>query len=177
MAEAENRRVRMTKQLLKNALIELLEQKDIYHISVRELCDAADVNRSTFYKHYNGQFDLLTDMENDMLLMVEHALTKNPGQRERIIEDACRYLEGNLKLARLLVNNNVDPTFPEKLFSMTTLREAVEKFCDRGYDSCTSEYFYKYLTYGAYQLIRIWLNKDEREKPKEFAEMLVKIVM
>lgn len=176
MAEVENRRVKITKQMLKAALTELLECKDIYHISVRELCEAADINRSTFYKYYSGQFELLTDMENDMLIMVKETLTRNMGRREQIIEDACRYLEDNLKLARLLVNNNVDPAFPEKLFSMTYLRETVAKFCDRSYDSRTNEYFYEFMTYGAYQMIRTWLNKEDREKPREFAEMLIKIV-
>ena len=63
MKKKENRRVTMTKQLLKDALVSLLEKNDIYNISIRELCEVADVNRSTFYKYYGSQFDLLADME------------------------------------------------------------------------------------------------------------------
>ncbi len=56
MAKKEDRRIRMTKRMLKDALIELLKKKDIYHVSIRELCEAADVNRTTFYKYYGSQF-------------------------------------------------------------------------------------------------------------------------
>ena len=58
MKKKEDRRVIMTKKLLKNALIVLLKEKDIYHISIRELCALADINRSTFYKYYGSQYDL-----------------------------------------------------------------------------------------------------------------------
>ena len=48
MGKGEDRRVKLTKQMLKDALTQLLERKDIYHIAVREICDTADVNRSTY---------------------------------------------------------------------------------------------------------------------------------
>ena len=113
MQKKENRRVTMTKQLLKDALVSLLEKNDIYNISIRELCEAADVNRSTFYKYYGSQFDLLADMENDLILMVNQAVEDNPAQAEKIVFIICKNIEENIDLCRLLVNNNVDPAFPE----------------------------------------------------------------
>ena len=49
MDKREDRRISMTKRMLKEAMTELLREKDIYHIAVRELCERADVNRTTFY--------------------------------------------------------------------------------------------------------------------------------
>lgn len=172
----EDRRIKLTRKMLKDALIDLLERKDIYHISIRELCEAADVNRTTFYKYYGSQFELLADMENDTLALIGEALTKYPDRRELVIEDACRYLDANLKLARLLVNNNVDPAFPEKLFSMTALKDAVKNGSGREFTLEFGEYLYGYMTYGAYQVIRTWLNKDEREKPEDIARILIGII-
>ncbi len=43
------------------ALISLLEKKDIEYITVKEICDAAGVNRSTFYLHYENISDLLKE--------------------------------------------------------------------------------------------------------------------
>ena len=63
----ENRRVRMTKRLLQEALLELLEQKDLAGISVTALCDTADIHRSTFYKYYSDPTDLLREIEQDVL--------------------------------------------------------------------------------------------------------------
>ena len=43
------------------ALITLLEKKDFAYITVKEICDAAGVNRSTFYLHYENTSDLLKE--------------------------------------------------------------------------------------------------------------------
>ena len=50
MAEKEeNRRVKYTKRVIKEALIELMANRQVGEISVKKLCEKADVNRSTFY--------------------------------------------------------------------------------------------------------------------------------
>ena len=43
------------------ALITLLEKKDFEYITIKELCDTAEVNRSTFYLHYENTSDLLKE--------------------------------------------------------------------------------------------------------------------
>ncbi len=43
------------------ALITLLEKKDFEYITIKEICDAAGVNRSTFYLHYENTSDLLKE--------------------------------------------------------------------------------------------------------------------
>lgn len=43
------------------ALLELLEKKDFDYITVKEICDVAKVNRSTFYLHYENTYELLKE--------------------------------------------------------------------------------------------------------------------
>ena len=43
------------------ALITLLEKKDFAYITIKEICEAAGVNRSTFYLHYENTSDLLSE--------------------------------------------------------------------------------------------------------------------
>lgn len=50
-----NRRVIMTKKIIKDTFIEMLEKEDISKIHIRDLCNKADINRSTFYKYYDSQ--------------------------------------------------------------------------------------------------------------------------
>lgn len=64
---SESRRVRMTKRLLKDALVELLEKKSLAEVKVTEVCELADVNRSTFYSYYNDVFELLGEIEIDFI--------------------------------------------------------------------------------------------------------------
>ena len=89
MDKREDRRVTMTKRMLKDALIEMLKEKDIYHISIRELCERADVNRTTFYRYYSSQFDLLSDMERDLHDFLVKVIERNEGNQGRIIAAAC----------------------------------------------------------------------------------------
>ena len=62
----ESRRIRMSKRMMKDALLELMEEKPLSRISVTAICETADVNRSTFYAYYNETSDLLHDLENDI---------------------------------------------------------------------------------------------------------------
>ncbi len=60
--EAIDPRVRRTRQLLQQALAELLHTRDFDKLSVQEITDAAGVNRATFYAHYPDKFALLECM-------------------------------------------------------------------------------------------------------------------
>ena len=61
--EKMDRRVRRTKALLLQGLIQLMEEKDIKDISVKELSDLADINRGTFYLHYSDVYNMLGKIE------------------------------------------------------------------------------------------------------------------
>ena len=63
----EDRRARRTRRLLKESLLELMEQKHFSEISVRDVTDNADMNRTTFYLHYTDTTQLLQSMEEDLL--------------------------------------------------------------------------------------------------------------
>lgn len=171
MIEKPDRRVLMTKRLLKESLIELLKDKDIYHISIRELCERADVNRSTFYKYYGSQFDLLADMESDMIEFIQKTISKNIESQQRIIEKMCYYLEENIEFARLIVNNNIDPTFAQKVFSLEIIKGIVFNSA-RHVDEEEFEYVYTFLVSGAFAEISLWLNKENRESPKKMGVII-----
>ena len=63
----EDRRARRSRKLLKESLLELMKHKTFSDISVRDVTDAADMNRGTFYLHYSGTAELLQSLEADLL--------------------------------------------------------------------------------------------------------------
>lgn len=63
----EDRRARRSRKLLKESLLELMKGKAFADISVRDVTDAADMNRATFYLHYTGTTELLRSVEEDLL--------------------------------------------------------------------------------------------------------------
>lgn len=65
--ESDSRSARRTKQLFKVALMRLLETESFACISVKDIVETADYNRTTFYNHYYDKFDLLDDITQDLL--------------------------------------------------------------------------------------------------------------
>lgn len=68
---SQDRRVKRTKTLLQKTLVELMLEKKVSQISVKELTQRADVNRSTFYLHYLDIYDMLEQMENEFVGRVQ----------------------------------------------------------------------------------------------------------
>ena len=172
MARNEDRRIALTKRLLKEALTALLKTKDLYHVTIRELCQRADVNRSTFYRYYGSQFDLLSDMENDLLSFVSKTVAEHESEPKKILVSVCRYLEQNLEFARLIVNHNVDPTFPHRLFSLDGVKKSVLEKCAEPESDAEADYLFNFTVYGAYRIICLWLNRERREPPERIAALI-----
>ncbi|MBQ6165515.1 MAG: TetR/AcrR family transcriptional regulator [Clostridia bacterium] len=53
----EDRRIRRTRNSIYTALATLLTEKDVHQIKVKELCERADINKSTFYLHFLDIYD------------------------------------------------------------------------------------------------------------------------
>lgn len=58
---------RRTRYLFKDALLKLLETESFAYISVKDIVETAEFNRTTFYNHYVDKFDLLDDVTKDFL--------------------------------------------------------------------------------------------------------------
>lgn len=88
---------------MNEALISLLEKKDLEFITVKEICETAGVNRSTFYLHY----ETISDLMNETVEMVDKRFLSYFSQRER---DVLSEMNGadlkELVLVRLTVIRN-----------------------------------------------------------------------
>ena len=67
MEKKENQRITLTKRLLQEALLLMLRDKTINRISVRDLCEKAGINRTTFYNHYSCPADVLNDISQSVM--------------------------------------------------------------------------------------------------------------
>ena len=72
----EDRRVRKTKKALREGLAELLVEKSLQNITVRELTDKVDVHRSTFYANFEDIYDLYNQMEDVVIQEISDILVK-----------------------------------------------------------------------------------------------------
>lgn len=62
-----DKRVIRTKKAIKEALFQIMEEKDISSITISELTQQANINRRTFYTHYRNISDILDEIENDLV--------------------------------------------------------------------------------------------------------------
>lgn len=175
--KAENQRVMLTKRLLKENMIDLLMEKDIYQISIRELCDAAGINRTTFYRYYGSQFDLLAEMEDDMINRIKAMLLGRESEvSAQTLTSICAYLEENLNLCRLLINNNIDPEFSSRLFQMEPIQLSLLNRLQNTFGADDLEYVSAFVINGSFRLLQKWLNKDKREPPEKIAILVANLV-
>lgn len=84
--QKENRRVKMTKAMLNESFLKYLEEKPISRITVKEICEDADVNRSTYYVYYSDPYDQLHKIEDALIqeqAVYIDAILKNGEQDDR----------------------------------------------------------------------------------------------
>ncbi|MCD8326303.1 MAG: TetR/AcrR family transcriptional regulator [Lachnospiraceae bacterium] len=60
-------RIRKTKESITNAFLELRSSRPLEKITVKELCERAMINKSTFYSHYTDVYDLSEQLENEVV--------------------------------------------------------------------------------------------------------------
>ena len=180
MKKKQNQRIMLTKRLLANAFLQMLEDTPIHAISIRQLCEKAGINRTTFYNHYGSQYDLLEDMSSRFLDEIAGRLNKaDVDDRESIQERVTLvlvYFEENRELSRLLLSNNIDPHFAERLFALpkiTDLLGAATKGCA---DPSRSHAVTSFAIHGSYRLLREWIEQsDNRMSPVEEADLILEL--
>ena len=167
----ENQRIRLTKQLLRNALIKLLHQKSINTISVTELCHTAQINRVTFYKYYNNPTDVLTEIKDNILLNLNKKIATYQENSLHLIS-ALRFLQEHQDEFITLMKNMPGNELEEDLFYSSELKKILsEKILDN-YDECDKEKAYLFICSGSYSVIRKWILEGCQETPNNIAEFI-----
>lgn len=177
--EKENQRVKLTKQLLQDALLILLRKKPIQAIAIRELCQKAGVNRTTFYNHYASQYDLFNDVCAGFLNAISDHLaaadTENTESVREQIEQLLEYMSEHAELTRLLLNNNVNPDFPERVMALPMVKDLSRISIKNCEDDAEREAKISFAIFGSYHLLQKWINRDDRTPPNEQADLILRI--
>lgn len=87
----EDRRVKRTKRVLRECLFELLENATIDEITVKELTERADINRSTFYFYYKDINDMMMQIQSDIFDVFEETVIA-PQASFVTVEDFTNYI-------------------------------------------------------------------------------------
>lgn len=169
-----NRRVQFTKNALRDAMIELICEKPLTAITVKDVCARADINRSTFYLHYKDVDSLLVAVEDYAIEYIQSHF-KGPDRAFDELVGFLTYMKNTPRLRNLffvLAGERGDPRFTRRLQEMTY------RAFERGWDehiadnSLTNEktLVYSYTLPGIVSVFYAWLTD---KMPGMSAEQLV----
>ncbi len=172
-----NRRVMVTKKLISDALLQLLEAKSIEKITITELCETAHVNRSTFYHHYNSQYEVLTEIEDEKVEDIKAMLDKMDKKRSFTIreqvEAICVYLKENKSAFLLFMNSKyILKDFSEKLFNITMDKSFAEEHAPKELSDEQKKLWENFYQGGLYYLTYSWLSGNLSATPSEVADLI-----
>ena len=179
----EDRRVRRTKKLLTQALTQLLQEKQINEITVKELTDLADMNRGTFYLYYKDIFDMLEKIEDGLFEALDgivslHEHDDVSHQTTPILLDLFHFIEENQEMCRVLLSPHGDMNFLHRL------NEVVREKCLKAWPDIRKEkgeadfdYHYSFVVFGCAGIIRAWVNRNCPESAEIMAEMAYGMIL
>ena len=176
----ENQRVTITKRMLKEGLLRLLEQKPLDKVRVNELCEESGINRATFYRHYQTPQDVLVELELDFVKQVA-SLSPKPrteADARANLERACAYLYDHADVAKILFRCNTD------IDMMAVLNEFFQQIWELRkedpqlgqIDKDTARIILTLMGGGCYCLLRQWILEDIPKTPAQIAAILCNVI-
>ncbi len=168
-------RIKRTKEMLCDSLLELLKVQPLEKITPTSLCKKATINRNTFYSHYKSTNDLFEEIENDCLQKVDEAITESKNPIDAITA-ICSLLKNNKRLSNLLFTKNAGTKIVKKAFdlsnkfNMSKMNNESNELSDIHKEMLSS-----FTIKGSSAALECWVKSGMKEEPREIAEFIYKI--
>lgn len=155
-------RVRYTKMVIRQSFLFLLKEQAIEKITVADVCRLAEINRATFYRHYENQYSVLFELENDLLAQIQPP--EEVREPEPFLQSVFHVLAEKKEDWLLLLSSHADPGFSAKLYRF------FEQRLPSGGDSVDR----RFLLHGLSGLLVDWMIGGFQEAPEQMADYAVK---
>ncbi|MFC0560504.1 TetR/AcrR family transcriptional regulator [Halalkalibacter alkalisediminis] len=170
-----DRRVVKTQQAIKKALLELMSEKNFDHITIQDISDRANVNRSTVYLHYLDKYDLLDKMIDEHINELKET-SEWACQEEWVdaIQIFVEYFEAHyLFFSTMLSSNEAIPSFRAKF-----LEYVIEGFKDEFHkttginEGLSEDIIVKFAANAYIGVLESWVKDGMPSSPKSIAKEL-----
>lgn len=181
--QKQDRRIRRTQKLLKDSLIELMQEKEFKNITVKDITERADLNRGTFYLHYNDTYHLLQDIEEgvlsdfqEMIDSYKHSFRSN--SLLPILYPVIDYIGDNAPICHILFENNASHDFLVRFHSLIhnngrTIILSMFPIAEEEKMNC----FFEFVTYGLIGMLKQWVDSGQKLARKTLAELADKSII
>lgn len=157
MKAEENQRTRLTRRLLQESLLALLGEKSIEKITVKELCERAQLNRTTFYLHYGSPEDVLEEIENGLIAKTQETLAQIGAHDAALrLESMLVSIQKNERVFRLLLCENGHDSFRMRFFASVFPHGIADETFSRT-NGAVRPYVDGYLVGGAFAAVYTWI--------------------
>jgi len=173
--KTEDRRTRKTKKAICDAFAELLAEKELHRITVKEIIEKADISRVTFYNHYLDIYDLSDKFEENIML---DAALLVLDLEDVPYEDFFSHLTGYVTDNRTAFRMMFSPNGTNKLrFKFCALLEGLLRQLyleDRGLTESNAniDYMIRYRAQGIVSVLETWVQDDLREPAAVIAQIM-----
>lgn len=174
-----DRRVQYTKMVLRQSFIELLEKYPISKITIKAICEKADVNRATFYAHYTDQYDLLEQIKQELIDDVNVHLAnftfhENKSESVQMLNKIFEYIKQHSKICSVLLSDTTDTAFHEQVMVIVQ-KLCMEQLSKESLNQEILDYIISFAATGSIGLIRKWLGAGMKEPTYQMAETILKL--
>lgn len=181
--EKVDRRIKRTKTMMRDALMDLMDEMPFGKITAKDITSRADLNRATFYLHYNDVFELLDELENEIAAgfsrMLEQIEIKQGEEWEYpVVGQICGFIAENQRLCRCLLLNPRSDRFARKLTEIMKRKgKQVKEDMGKEFDPVKEEYIHQFIACGAMGLVKQWLLEGlpmSKKEMTDFAMLLIR---
>ncbi|MCF7754643.1 TetR/AcrR family transcriptional regulator [Paenibacillus xylanexedens] len=119
-------RVLRTRQLIRGAFVELLQEMDIEKLSVNKIAERATINRVTFYLHYRDITDMMEKMADEMIEHIERIVDEYAPHFEKqrteeawpVLVKLLEHFADNASFYQVVLATKRTPIFTERLLKL-----------------------------------------------------------
>lgn len=175
MEQKKDRRIRKTRAQLQNGLAKLMKTKSINEITVKELVDEVDINRSTFYLHYTDIYNLLEDIENrlmdEILRVIDSHKNVTDGGLLSIFTDIFTIIDANRDICSALIGEKGDMAFVQRMKDIIASHGVHDLMNQFMLPERPIHYMISFSMSGCIGMLKEWLSTENSEPPEYMANV------
>lgn len=174
----ESRRVKMTKKLIKDAFLTLTEKTPINKVTVKQICEKADVNRSTFYAHYADQYDLFEEIQGDIISITPSISLYKKQPIFKALTNFLNFIDKNKKIYRILFSNSVGADFRNSILNKVFNRDGNSIDWINDEMNLANSMHFKMLMcgFGGMTMIENWIFDRFEASPEDLATYMTEYI-
>jgi AcrR family transcriptional regulator len=160
--------------MLRDALIELIITRGWDSVSVQDICERADVGRSTFYTHFADKEELLLGGFDDLRKMLRAQKAAASGQKLAFVGGLIEHAHVSAQLFRAIIGKRAGHAI-EKRFRQTVIALAKEDLSEHGFAGRALEVTTAYVVGALVELLTWWLDTRSSLRPVELEALFRKL--